>query len=250
MLLVWLFHALAAARAVAAGANAVSREHENHTWTPLILTGVTARQILWGKWWAVMHHVAPMMLALGTARLLLLPVFMIAFVHRFAWLMTYRGRYPYEGSATIEWVAWAAILAVGMTVVLTVLEIMTCTALGLAASAVLRRRGLAMVVALAIRFTPVILFAAFTRTQIDDAPFYRLMRFTPLALADGGSSPLYQLVMPRTLWTAAVHQSALPGVVLAVSLLLLLLAIALVIAQYAIRVSGAMPHSALAEAQS
>ncbi|MBI5671072.1 MAG: ABC transporter permease subunit [Chloroflexi bacterium] len=244
MLLVWLFHGLAAARAIAAATNAISREHINHTWTPLILTGVSARRILLGKWLAVMHHVAPVMLALGAVRLLMLPIFMLAFVNRFAWRTLYRGGYGgyYDGSTAIEWVAWASLLAVVMTVGLTLLEMMCCTALGLAASAVLRRRGLAMVAALVIRFAPVILFAAITRYEVDDGPFWRVLRFTPLALADGGSAPLYQLILPRTTWTMSAHQAALPGILLAAGLLVGLLVVALVVAQAAIQRAGALPH--------
>lgn len=241
MMLVWLFHGLAAARAIAAATNAISREHINHTWTPLILTGVSARRILLGKWLAVMHHVAPVMLALGTVRLIMLPIFMLAFVNRFAWRYLYRGGY-YDGYSVIDWVAWASVLAVALTVVLTLLEMMCCTALGLAASAVLRRRGLAMVAALVIRFAPVILFAAITRYEVDDGPFWRVLRFTPLALADGGSAPLYQLILPRTAWTMSAHQAALPGILLAVGLLVILLVVALAVAQSAIQRAGALPH--------
>ena len=239
MLAIWCFHGLAAAQAVAAATNAVSREHVNHTWTPLILTGVSARRIVYGKWLAVMHHVAPIMLALGAVRLLLLPVFMLAFVNRFAWRVAYRGGY-YGSSSGIGWVEWATLLAVVMTVVLTVLEIMACTAIGLAASAVLRRRVLAMVAALFIRFAPVVLFALFTRYEVDDGPFYRILRFTPLALADGGSAPLYQLVLPLTAWTQTAHQAALPGISLAVGLLVVMVLVSLLVAQTAIQSAGAL----------
>src|SRR5262245_27471716 len=64
ILMIWFFHAVTGARAIAAGATASSREHVSQTWIPLVLTGVGARRILWGKWKGVLHHVAPWMLVL------------------------------------------------------------------------------------------------------------------------------------------------------------------------------------------
>src|SRR6185503_269182 len=39
IMVIWILHALTGARAIAAGANAVSREYDGQTWIPLILTG-------------------------------------------------------------------------------------------------------------------------------------------------------------------------------------------------------------------
>jgi len=245
LMVVWIIHALTGARALAAGANAVSREHDGQTWIPLILTGVTVRQILIGKWLGVLHQVAPWMLALGTLRLAMLPIFMLAFTNRYAWRFGYRynmSGYYYDPYAAIDWVAWAAVAAVIMTVVLTVLEVMCCTAIGLAASAVIKRGWLAMIVAICVRFAPVVLFAAFTRYEVGLGPSWRLLRFTPLALADSGSAPLYQLALPLTSWTGGAHESALPGLLLAAGLLVVLLGGALFVAWAALRAAGALPY--------
>lgn len=247
LLVIWIVHALTGARAIAAGANAVSREHDGQTWIPLILTGVSARRILVGKWLGVMHQTAPWMLALGAVRLAMLPIFMLAFTNRFAWRVSYRSMYSSAGyyypASAIDWVEWAALLAVVMTLMLTVLEIMACTALGLAASAVIKRGWLALIAAICIRFAPVILFAAFTRYEVGLGPSWRLLRFTPLALADSGSAPLYQLSLPLTSWTTFAHEQALPGILLAAALLVCLLAGALLVAWGAIRAAGALPHA-------
>jgi len=120
--------------------------------------------------------------------------------------------------------------------------VLCCTALGLAASAVVRRGSLATAIAISIRFIPVILFAAFTRYDIGAAPSYRLLRYTPFALADGGTSPLYQLVLPLMPWTQGRHVEALPGLVYATALIVVLLVLALVVAFVAIRLTGALPH--------
>jgi hypothetical protein len=245
MLIVWMIHALTAARTIAAGANSISREYDGQTWIPLILTGVSTRQILLGKWLGVMHQIAPWMLTLGTVRLLMLPIFMLSFANRFAWRLAYRNNTPgyyYNLVDAIGWVEWAAVTAVVMTVVLTVLEIMCCAAIGLAASAVIKRGWLALIVAICIRFAPVVIFAAFTRYEVGLGPSWRVLRFTPLALADSGSAPLYQLSLPLTSWTVNAHEDALPGIFLASLLLVVLLGGALWIAWAAIRAAGALPN--------
>ena len=246
---IWIVHALAAARALAAGANAISREHVRLTWDTLVMTGVSAKQILFGKWLGVLRHAAPWMLLLATVRLAMLPVFMLAFVNRYAWRHTYggygSGNYGgayYGVSPVIDWVPWAAVLAVMLTVVLTVLELLTCTALGLAASATLRRGWLAMIAAFCVRFAPVIFFAAFTYYEVGDSPSWRILRFPWLSLADGGTAALYQLSLPLATWTSGTHITALPGALMSAGLLLAMLAGALGVAWYAIRSAGALPH--------
>ena len=84
-------------------------------------------------------------------------------------------------------------------------------------------------------------FELFTRYEVGVGPSWRVLRFTPLALADSGSAPLYQLSLPLTSWTVNAHEDALPGIFLASLLLLVLLAGALWIAWAAIRSAGALP---------
>lgn len=246
IILIWIVHALAASRAIVAGANAVSREHVGQTWDTLVMTGVSARRILFGKWLAVLQQVAPWMLVLGAVRLALLPIFMLAFVNRFAWRTAYNssGYMGYAGAAYLDWAPWAALAAVVFTVLLTALEMMACSALGLAASAALRRGWPALAAAFIVRFLPVILFAGFTRYEVGAAPSWRVLRFPPLSLADGGSAALYQLALPLSNWTYSAHSSALPGVLLVTGMLSAMLLLALLVAWRAIRAAGALPHSA------
>jgi hypothetical protein len=185
----------------------------------------------------------------------MLPIFMLAFMNRFAWRMSTRfsyspgtpAYYAYDPSQVISWVGWAALLAVVMTVVLTVLEVLCCTALGLATSAVIKRGWLAQIVAICVRFTPVFLFAAFTRYEVGSAPSWQALRFTPLALADSGSAPLYQLSLPLTSWTFGTHENALSGLLLTTVMLGLFLAASLMVAWSAIRTAGALPEATAAE---
>src|SRR5205085_3116619 len=128
------------------------------TWDALILTGVNARQIMFGKWRAVLEHVAPWMLMLGVIRLAMIPVFLLALTNFYGSFVLRFGSYyasssGYSASATdVAWVPWSTFLAVVMSVVLTVLDVMCCAAIGLAASAVTRRTVSAMVGAIIVRF--------------------------------------------------------------------------------------------------
>jgi hypothetical protein len=249
---IWIIHALTAVRAVSAGVNAISREHVGQTWDALVLTGISARKIFFGKWRAALRRSAPWMLALGTMRLAMLPVFTMAILNRLAWRNLVRGYYnfsSYSGATSdfyynVEWVAWAAVVAVIATVALTMLEVLFCTALGLAASATIRRTVPAAVVALSLRFLPVALFAGFARYELGDAPLYRLARYAPFAMADAGTSPLMQLVWPLFPWRYIndLHVRALEGLLMATLLLVLGLAVSVAVAWFAIRSSGALPH--------
>lgn len=51
------YHILLLWQTLLFAAATISREHQSGTWEPLILTPMTARQIIVGKWWAVMLHV-------------------------------------------------------------------------------------------------------------------------------------------------------------------------------------------------
>jgi hypothetical protein len=81
-----------------------------------------------------------------------------------------------------------------------------------------------------------------TRYEIGAAPTWRVMRFTPFALADGGTAPIYQLVLPVMSWTRGRHEEAFPGLLLATGLIVVLLLVALVTAFIAIRRTGALAH--------
>src|SRR5688572_15778288 len=46
----YIFHLIMALRAITAGIHSFSYEHRNETWEMLILTGITAPKIFFGKW--------------------------------------------------------------------------------------------------------------------------------------------------------------------------------------------------------
>ncbi|MCA0457241.1 MAG: hypothetical protein LCI00_24935 [Chloroflexi bacterium] len=240
--IIWIIHAVTAARSISAGSNAISREHVGKTWDSLVLTGVSARRILIGKWLGVLNRVAGWMLIFGTIRLVMLPVFMVSLVYRYAW---YNGGYvsQYYGDRVIEpvdWVPWAAFLGVVMSVVLSVLEVLACTALGMATSAFLRRGWTAMIAAFCLRLLPVALFGAFTRYEVGTGPYWRTLAFPALSIADAGTGPLWQLALPLTGWTRQTHASALPGLWMATALLVAIMIVGLTVAWWSIRRDGAL----------
>ncbi|MEZ4670245.1 MAG: hypothetical protein R3E39_20250 [Anaerolineae bacterium] len=245
--LIWIIHTVAAARAISAGANAISREHVGKTWDPLVLTGISARRILYGKWCGVLNRVAPWMAILGAVRLIMIPIFMLSLVHRYAWYSSSYSRtyYSFENYTPVGWLPWAAVCAVLMTLLLTMLEVFACTALGMAASALTRRGWTAMIVAFCIRLIPVALFAAFTRYEIGNGPYWRVLSFPAISLADAGTGPLWQLSLPLTGWTQQAHVQALPGVGLAAMLLFSYVVGSLVTTWWSIRTAGALPHESL-----
>ena len=69
LILFTLFYDLALMfRTIALGANSISREREGQTWEMLVLTGVNARQIVRGKWWATVQRQFPRYLMLSFIR--------------------------------------------------------------------------------------------------------------------------------------------------------------------------------------
>lgn len=248
LICIWLVHAAVAIRCLVAGANTISREHVGLTWDALVLTGVSLRRILLGKWVAAMYRVRGWLLALGVIRLAMLPVFMMAMTNRIAWRRGY-AMYNYSSYADgpvweVTWLPNAALTAVLFALLLTLLEVACCTALGMAASALTRRGISAIVLSMSIRFTPVAVFAAFTRYEQGENS-WRWYRFAPFALADSGTAPLYQLVMPMFPWWQGrqLQWMAIDGLTLATLLLAALLAASLVMTWVALRHTGALPQS-------
>ena len=240
--LIWVIHAVTAAHAISAGANAISREHVGKTWDPLVLTGISSRRILYGKWMGVLNRVAPWLLILGTVRLVMIPIFMVSLIYRYAWFTGGRSYYFDDAYNPVGWVIWAALLSVLMSVVLTALEVLACSALGMAAGSMTRRGSTAMIAAFCIRLIPVGLFAAFTRYEIGNGPYWRTLSFPALSLADAGTGPLWQLALPLTGWTQQTHLRALPGLGLATLLLLIYIFVSLAVLWWSIRAAGALPQ--------
>jgi len=51
-----LFHFALMFRTLALSANSITREQQANNWDMLVLTGIDARRIVWGKWWATVRR--------------------------------------------------------------------------------------------------------------------------------------------------------------------------------------------------
>lgn len=243
LFVVWGMQTVTMMRAIIAGATIISREHVSQTWDALVMTGVSARRLLFGKWRAALHAVRGWMLTLGVVRLAMLPIFSIGIMKIYA-IVTY-GRYStvssYRASAVqIDWVPWAWILAVVASVGVTLLEVLCCTAVGMAASAVTRRPIAAAVWAITVRFFPVIAFSAFMRYRMGVTYFWRWWGETPFSLSDAGTSALMVMALPDMPWTRNDHTYVLPGLLLALAMLVIMTGVALLVTRAAIRRDGAL----------
>jgi hypothetical protein len=101
---------------------------------------------------------------------------------------------------------------------LTVLDLLCCTLLGLAASATIRHSGLAAVFAIVLRFSPLIVFLA---VGFNDSNFWEWWASPPFALVDGGTAPAVQIIMP--LLPKWAHFDPVLGLLLIASALTILL---------------------------
>jgi hypothetical protein len=248
---IWVFHALVGLRAIIAGVNVISREHVGLTWDSLVLTGVSGRQILLGKFGAALRTVMPWMVLLSLLRVVMLPLLSIQLLQTYAGYLGYyvnNSTYATRNYAlpTVDWVAWAWLAAPILTVLLTVLEVTACVALGLVASALTRRSMTAAIVAISVRFAPIAIFAGFARYSLGNTWFWRYWGYTPFTLADGGTVSLMQMTFPLISWTQGDHIAALPGIIGTAFMLLLFLLGSLSVALWLIGRHGALNHRQVA----
>jgi len=64
-----LYHVYLLFQTISRTANSISREKEAQTWDMLVLTGIDARQIVRGKWWATIQQQFPQYLLLSVLRI-------------------------------------------------------------------------------------------------------------------------------------------------------------------------------------
>lgn len=247
-IMIWVVNAAVCVHAILCGANVFSREHVGQTWDSLVLTGLPAHRIILGKWTAAMHRAAPGMFVLGALRLALLPVFTMGIVNRFAdYYMRYNGYYSsnysgqYDEFPEFSYLPFAFAAAVLFAVVLSVLEIAACTALGMAASAVTRRHIPALIIAGICRFATVAFFGVFIPLEFWGEQSWRVLRFTPMALADGGTAALSRMVAPLMPWSrGTTHSEALASLLTATVFFVGLTVISLLVCRAAVKRAGAL----------
>lgn len=235
--IIWGVRALVALRATLAGVNVISREYTGQTWDSLVLTGLNARQILIGKWRAVVQRVLPW----GILLVLVWYAMTVALVVKFP--QDFPGVSP--PNSVPLWVPWLLIIAIVSVPLLAALEILSSTLIGIAASALTRRGIAASVLAVSIRLLPVIVLFFITVSRFEAEPDWLNL----LSTTDGGIAVtiLYMLPVPDT---QTVHQAQyLVGLIGAALLLIVLLGAAWLIALKAMRHGGALTFRARAKSR-
>jgi len=148
--------------------NSISREKQSKTWEALLLTGVDARQLVWGKWWATVRT-----LWKDYALVWLLRLGMIV------WLIVvtdgeffYRMVVPQLSPEMVYLLVTAFMVAI-----YTVLDAMLTAALGQMIALADRRTGAVVFLGLAIRLVMLLLqlvvpVMVFTKREVHEASFY------------------------------------------------------------------------------
>jgi hypothetical protein len=230
----WVIYAVTVLQAIIASVGILSAEYTDQTWEPLIITGISAKRILMGSWLAALHRIRGWLFFLAIARIAVLPVYLLVStkVAQFACgpLVLACIRQP----STLG----TASLAVGMTVALTILDIACCVLIGLAAGAITRHSRAAVVFAILLRFSPLIVFLAF---GVDYDNFWVWWASPPFALVDGGTAPAVQLIMP--LLPNWLYFNPLLGLLLLTVALTIILLIMLSITFVLLRRNSRVAHS-------
>ncbi len=184
---------------ISLAANSIAREKEGQTWEMLVLTGINARQIVRGKWWATVQRQFPRYLMLGFVRAGASAAAAVGFVSSYYFVSNYYNeRMQLPHPLTI-------LIAVGLGFVLTVANLGFSAACGVMGSAVSKRsstavaRGiilqivLTLVPALAMVFVLNRLFI--TSYSSSFRPLYTVIGLGGASLIDNGynllSYPMY-----------------------------------------------------------
>jgi hypothetical protein len=181
--------------------NSISREKQGKTWEALLLTGVDARQLVWGKWWATVRT-----LWKDYALVWLLRLGMIV------WLIVVTDGEFYYRTVVPQFSPEMVYLLVTafMVAVYTVLDAMLTAALGQIIALGDRRTGIVVFFGFAIRlftllFPVIVPMIVFTRREVHEASFY--IGFWALCLLAYGA---FIWVLLRIGQWLAVRQQALP----------------------------------------
>lgn len=232
---IWVIYAITVLQTIIASSGILSTEYNDQTWEPLIITGISVRRILLGNWLAALHRVRGWLFFLAIARIMVLPIYLVVSAKVARSECGFSGfDCVFQPSATLG--IWS--LAIGMTVVLTVLDIACCSLIGLASSAITRHSRFAVVLAILLRFSPLFIFLAF---GFDNDNFWAWWAAPPFALVDGGTAPAVQLIMP--LLPNWVQFNPLLGLLLFTSALIVVFLIMLSITFFVLRLNSGSTHA-------
>ncbi len=228
-----LYHFLLMFRTLALGANSITREKTGKTWEMLVLTGVDARQIVWGKWWATVLRQWRQYALLGVLRAGVIAWLGGSASRILASIYTSYG-YTYGDLQTVLPSA-LDVLAAGLVVfLLTLANLGFTAACGVLASSETRSGALALARAVATRLT--ILFVALMilmlpsvildlagwwldRVQLgSNFSLMDVLSRTSITLLDNGASLGSELVAYRLGNTSGSTPSALAAAILSLAI--------------------------------
>jgi hypothetical protein len=178
-------------RALAQGANSIAREKMGKTWDMLVLTGIDARQIVWGKWWATVRRLWRHYTLLALLRACVI-TWMGASASRS--LMLIYGSYStyYQGEYRIILPRPQHFILAGLVVaVLTMANLVFTAACGVYASAETRSSALALLRAIVTRLLVLVALVVLLLMQMG---FFFNILHSPNPL-----QPLFVLVYPTLL---------------------------------------------------
>ncbi len=187
---IWVIYAVTVSQTIIASIGILGAEYTYQTWEPLIITGISARRIMVGTWLAALHRVRGWIFFLVIARIAVLPVYLIVS----AKVAPFECQY-FSGNCIWQPFVYSTgwILAITTTVIFTLLDILCCSIIGLAASVIMRHSRFAATFAVLLRFSPLIIFMMF---GFNDNNFWEWWAAPAFALVDGGTAPAIQLIMP------------------------------------------------------
>ncbi|MBI5668127.1 MAG: hypothetical protein HZC41_08965 [Chloroflexi bacterium] len=147
-------------RALALAANSIARERQGQTWDMLVLTGIDARQIVLGKWWATVRQLWRQYALLAVLRAGVI-VWMAGSTSRVFTYIYVSGTSYYLGTADFTLPAPLDLLLAGVVVgALTLANLAFTAAVGVAASGEARSGALALARAIFMR-AALLIVAAF-----------------------------------------------------------------------------------------
>jgi hypothetical protein len=253
-LAVWVMQVVLFLRAVKLGIQLLHHPHTSPVYALLIVQGVSTWRVLLAKWWAALHWIASYALALGLIRLLILPITMFAnIVPGIASEMEYlscayfrpadcpgiqiEGMDWFLNNAVPDWALQHLIAAPVFALLITLLETLAVTAIGLASAALFQQRIGVLVTAIFWRITVslLVLSLIISREYGMVNSLFRLYRAsTSYALVDNGT-----VATLRFLYHPVIAQERLPrnglDLLLAIGLLIVLLLSALFFARLAMK---------------
>lgn len=197
---VWTFQGIVLLRTFAIGIDTITRDHVGQTWDLLALTPVGAARIFAAKWRAALYQSRAWLLALGLVRLAMLPCCVLVYTYWWCWdqldAPLAKGWF-FWGDALSMWLIPLAL--VSFTLILTILDVVYCAALGVMAGALTRRLPTAMLLAFCARFLPVIVVALLAMARGSITPTYwQVPWYWWITLFEGGSGALMRLPIPTS----------------------------------------------------